>query len=256
MHPRAREYGVLGNLLRRAAERYGDRVFLEFAEGSRPFNEQHRASKRVANGLAELGVGPGAKVAIMALNSLAFVDAWFEAACAGAVYVPINTDYKGDILAYQLAHADVTHIVIDVQFLERLDAVLGQLPKLRHIVLTTPLSEFAQASHEDIERSTLAEVMRASDRDPGIHPAPCDPLAISFTSGTTGRSKGVLASHAHVITFARDWIRSTDFIEGQAIYTCMPLFHAIASWLGVIPALINGGRIAVAQRFLGVRFLA
>ncbi len=74
-------------------------------------------------------------------------------------------------------------------------------------------------------------------------------MAISFTSGTTGPSKGVLASHAHVITFARDWIVSTDYTEGQSIYTCMPLFHAVASWLGVVPALINGGRIAIVPRF-------
>ena len=254
MHPHAREDSVLGDLLRRAAERYADKVFLEFADGSRTFTEQHRAAKRVANGLGELGVGAGTKVAIMAVNSLAFVDAWFGAACAGAVYVPINTDYKGDILAYQLANAEVTHIVIDAPFLARLDAVLTQLPKLRHIILTSPLSERSQVARAGIERSSLAGLMSASDRDPGIHPAPSDPLAISFTSGTTGRSKGVLASHAHVITFARDWIRSTDFVEGQAIYTCMPLFHAIASWLGVLPALINGGRIAIAPRFSASAF--
>ena len=91
--------------------------------------------------------------------------------------------------------------------------------------------------------------MTAPDRDPGVELQPSDPLAISFTSGTTGPSKGVLASHAHVVTFARDWITATDYAEGQSIYTCMPLFHAVASWLGVIPAIINGGRIAIASRF-------
>jgi crotonobetaine/carnitine-CoA ligase len=91
--------------------------------------------------------------------------------------------------------------------------------------------------------------MSAPDHDPGVEIEPSDPLAISFTSGTTGPSKGVLASHAHVITFARDWITCTDYAAGQSIYTCMPLFHAVASWLGVVPAIINGGRIAIVPRF-------
>jgi hypothetical protein len=52
--------------------------------------------------------------------------------------------------------------------------------------------------------------------------------ALNFI-GLSRPSKGVHASHAHVVTFARDWIRAVEFIEGQAIYSCAPLFHAVAS---------------------------
>ncbi|MSQ55517.1 MAG: ATP-dependent acyl-CoA ligase [Betaproteobacteria bacterium] len=245
----ARDDCDLGGLLRRAAERHGERVFLECAGVSRTFAEADRAANRMANGLAALGAGPGAKIAIMAANSLAFVDAWLGAARAGAVTVPINTDYKGDILRYQLAKADVTHIVIDPQFLDRLHAVAHGLPALRHVVLTAPPAAAPRFASGGVEVSTLAGVMNAPDRDPGVAISPSDPVAINFTSGTTGPSKGVLASHAHVVTFARDWIRATDYGDGQAIYSCMPLFHAVASWLGVVPAMINGGRIAIAPRF-------
>ena len=91
---------VLGGLLRSAAERHGARTFLEFADCKRTFSEVDLTANRIANGLAQLRVGRGTKVAIMAHNSLAFIEAWFGAARAGAGYVPINTDYKGDILAY------------------------------------------------------------------------------------------------------------------------------------------------------------
>ena len=249
MRPHAHEDLHLGSLLRSAAEWYGKRVFVGCAGVSRTFSEADRAANRAANGLAALGAGPGAKVAIMAANSLAFVDAWLGAARAGAVTVPINTDYKGDILRYQLAKADVTHIVIDPQFLERIGAVAEGLPKLCHAILTSSPAASPRLSNGDIEVSTLSDVMSAPDRDPGIRIAASDPVAINFTSGTTGPSKGVLASHAHVITFASDWIRATDFCDGQSIFSCMPLFHAVASWLGVVPAMINGGRIAIAPRF-------
>ena len=64
-----------------------------------------------------------------------------------------------------------------------------------------------------------------------------DPLAISFTSGTTGPSKGVLATNCHVITFALDWITACQYDETDRLYTALPMFHAIATWLGVIPTL-------------------
>ena len=243
---------ILGNLLRSAAARHGDRVFIEFGSVSRTFAEADLIANRTANGFLALGADHTAKVAIMAANSLAFVDAWLGAARAGAVYVPINTDYKGDILRYQLAKADVTHIVIDPPLLERLEAVAASLPRLRHVVLTNPAPGMPSLLHGCITVSTLGDVMTAPDRTPGIEIEPFDPLAINFTSGTTGPSKGVLASHAHVITFARDWIRATDFGEGQSIYTCMPLFHAVASWLGVVPVIINGGRICHRAALLGI----
>lgn len=240
---------TLGALLRTAVERHGSRTFLEFADSTQTYAEADRRANSTANGLAALGASKDGRIAIMAMNGPGFIDAWLGAARTGAVYVPINTDYKGDILRYQLGKADVSHIVIDPAFIPRLEAVAADLPRLRHVVLTEPMPGAPRTLGKDIAITTLAEVMSTSARDPRVEIAPSDPLAISFTSGTTGASKGVLASHAHVITFARDWIVSTDYTDGQSIYTCMPLFHAVASWLGVVPAMINGGRIAIVPRF-------
>ncbi|MGE0697972.1 MAG: AMP-binding protein, partial [Hyphomicrobiaceae bacterium] len=159
-----------------------------------------------------------------------------------------------DILRYQLGKADVTHIVIDPDFLDRLAAVAGDLPLLRHVVLTSAMPDAPSRLLGRIEVSTLADILTAPEGDPAVAIRPSDPLAISFTSGTTGPSKGVLASHAHVLTFARDWIRCTDYAEGQTIYSCMPLFHAVASWLGVVPAILDGGRIVIGKRFSASRF--
>jgi carnitine-CoA ligase len=247
---------VLGALLRATTERHGGRTFLEFADARRTFSEVDLAVNRVANGLAELGAGPGAKVAIMAHNSLAFVEAWLGAARAGAVYVPINTDYKGDILGYQLAKADATHIVIDPTLLERLDAVARGLPRLQHVIVTGAIPAAPCGISNGAVVTPLADLLLAPAHDPAVDVRPWDPLAISFTSGTTGPSKGVLASHAHVISFARDWVRAVEFVEGQSIYSCMPLFHAVASWLGVVPAIMMGGRIAIAPRFSASGFWA
>ena len=245
---------TLGGLLRQRAERWPDRVLVEFAGKQRTFSEQLDAARRAASGFAAIGADRSSKIAIMAGNGPAFVDAWLAAALMGAVYVPINTDYKGDILRYQLAKADVSHIVIEPDYLDRLSAVCGDLPALRHALLTKPVPGAPLRIGGRIEVGQLGELTRYDGRDPGVAIHPSEPLAISFTSGTTGPSKGVLASHAHVIRFARDWIRCTDYAEHQTIYSCMPLFHAVASWLGLVPAIINGGRISYSARFSASRF--
>ena len=92
-----RDY-ILPHMLRTAAQRFGDRPFVQFADRARTYAQADEAADRVANGLARLGVTKGTKVAIMAINSLGFIDAWVGAARAGAVDVPINTDYKDDSL--------------------------------------------------------------------------------------------------------------------------------------------------------------
>ncbi len=248
LDPDPRGY-VLPELLSRAAERFAERPLVAFPDASRTFAAADAAASSVANGLAGLGVGKGDKVAIMAMNSLAFVDAWLGAARAGAVYVPINTDYKGDILRYQLGKADVTHIVIDPAFLGRLEAVADDLPQLSHVILTAATSDAPSRLAGGAVVSTLETLLDAPSSPPPVTMDATDPLAISFTSGTTGPSKGVLASHGHVITFALDWIRACEFGPGQSIYSCLPLFHAVAAWLGVVPAIIAGGRITFGPRF-------
>ena len=242
-----RDY-ILPHMLRTAAERFGDRPFVAFPDRARTYTQADDAASRVAHGLSALGVAKGSKVAIMAVNALGFVDAWLGAARAGAVYVPSNTDYKGDILRYQLGKADVTHIVIDPAFLDRLAAVAPDLPQLQHVILTAPMAD-APARLCAAPVSTLDALLASPPQAPAVELDATDPLAISFTSGTTGPSKGVLASHGHVVTFARDWIAACDFGAGQAIYSCLPLFHAVAAWLGVVPAMINGGRITFGPRF-------
>ena len=249
MTDRNPDHFVLSRLLRHAAERAGDRTFLEFDDGARTFAEADKSASCLANAFKVLGAVKGTKIAIMAENSLAFVETWLGAARAGAIYVPINTEYLGDILSYQLSKADVTHIVVDPVFLERIAAVIDAVPQLRTIILTRPSPGLPAGIVGRASVLLLTDLAQAPDTDPRVALVPADPLAISFTSGTTGPSKGALVSNAHVVTFARDWIRATDYSDAQSIYSCMPLFHAVASWLGVVPAIINCGRIAFAKRF-------
>jgi crotonobetaine/carnitine-CoA ligase len=239
---------VLTDILSSAVERYGERIFLQFGKRNITYTEFELLSNKFANGLAAAGLSKGGKLAIMTPNCEEFVVAWLGAAKIGVQYVPINTGYHGSILAHQLNTADVTHMVVDAEYLSRVADMMSELPKLAKVIVrgdgpVPPSLASRCAVH------SYTHLIATDDGKPEVPISYVDPLAIAFTSGTTGPSKGVLASHCHVVTFALDWIRAVGFPEGGAIYSPLPLFHAIAAWLGVVPAMLSGGRIALADRF-------
>jgi crotonobetaine/carnitine-CoA ligase len=84
--------------------------------------------------------------------------------------------------------------------------------------------------------------------------APSALAAIMYTSGTTGRAKGVEVTHGHAGRFAADWIDAVRFEREDVLLTPLPLFHTIARTLGVLPTLMLGAQICVVPRFSASRF--
>lgn len=248
MRPIDLEDRIITKQLRRVAELKPDATFLQFPTIDFSYGRFDEQTNRVANGLSALGLAKFGKIAIFARNSAEFLTTWFAAAKLGAMYVPINTDYKGEVLRYQLDNAEVTHILIDPEFLDRLEQVIADLPQLKHVIVSAPAAIPSGISAR-VGVHVAAAFDNSPNRDPGTVIRFDDPHAISFTSGTTGPSKGVLAVNAHVVRFAWDWIRYMGYQPHEAIFTPLPMFHAIGSWLGVVPTMLNGARIIVSPRF-------
>jgi len=208
------------------------------------------ATSQFANFMISLGLEPGEKAAIMMPNCAEFVVAWFGISKAGGVYVPINTEYRGAILQYQLLKADVACVVVDAEYLHCIEEVAAELPLLRQVIVHGPCG----ASVAGLPARSFFEAKSFPVTDPRIALKHSDPHAISYTSGTTGPSKGVLASHSHVITFALDWIRCCEFTREDRLYTGMPLFHALGAWLGVLTTVMAGAQMLLVPRFSASRY--
>lgn len=232
-----------------------DKTFLRWDANKLTYSEFDKLSNRVSNGLVEKNVGKGDKVALMLLNSVEFLAGWFGAIKLGAVYVPINTEYKGDILSHQLNRAEVTHMIVEAEFLPRINELASTLEHLSVVIVVNRADDVNYPDNGTIEYIDYDSFQGASDARPDceeiLH---TDPLAISYTSGTTGPSKGVLASHCHVISFALDWIDACQFTSDDRLYSCLPMFHAIATWLGTIPTIIQQTTIAFGERFSATSF--
>lgn len=243
---------AIGDVLRARAETHRDATFLRFRDGGCTFAEVDADANRYARGLAAEGVRRGDHVAVMLPNCPEFVPVIFALARLGAVAVPVNTAYRGELLRHVLDSADVSTLVVDATYTDRLPPVLSHVPDLVRVIVRgggreVPLDMIGAPA---IGMSRLL----VHGTDPVADQACFSDLqAIMYTSGTTGRSKGAMVPHALAMSCARD---SLDFLDrwGKTTYCPLPLFHAAGLWDGVFAALLSGGTIGIVERFSASRF--
>lgn len=244
-------------MLAHTVQRVPNRTFITCGSEALSYLQFDQRVNRFANFLQSLPL-PTGQVAIMLPNCLEFIYGWFACAKLGRIYVPINCEYRGDILRHQLAKADVTHILIEASYLVRLAEVCVLLPQLRTVIVNGEPDADATAAMavlgQRLRVVNVNEFRAFPDTAPQTLVKYTDKHSISFTSGTTGPSKGVLSTHCHVVSFSFDWIEITRFTEVDVIFAPMPLFHALGSVLGVLPVVICGARIALSPRFSASTF--
>ncbi len=253
---------VLAKILRERAEAHPDRDYLKFADNDWvSYGEVNSRSNRVANALLARGVQKGESVSVMLPNCEEFLPVWYGILKADAVMSTINTAYKGDFLSWNINLVEAKKLIISDVFLERLDFIMKELPLLEHvIVMQTGAQEGPDPS---LKWEPLSALMDSPDNEPdGVEYSWIDDARIIFTSGTTGRSKGVIKQNAADYFSARGLLevvsktsgRSIEDLADDTFFSCLPLFHSNAQVLSGYPALVAGGRIAYTERFSSSQF--
>ena len=216
--------------LRRRAELDGDREFLVFGERSRTFRQVHEATARVAGYLLAQGVRPGERVLLVAGNSPLYCLWWFGLRRAGAVCVPLHLQATAEHATAVVGEAEITRAVTDAAG-ERLLAGLG---------LDLAVSSFPDA--EALE-DRVADVPPADGGQSG------DGASLLYTSGTTGRPKGVALSDEAMMTGAAELAAAIGITRDDRILLCLPLYHANPQIYGIGVALHTGCAVAIVPRF-------
>lgn len=222
-----------------------DRVFLDFDEGPLTFGELDRRSNNMAHALADLGVGQGDRVATLLDNSADAIIIWFAVNRMGAIWVPINTAYRGNFLRHQLADSDAALLICENIYLDAVTAIADQLSGLRLILCRGEFEPLACA----VGLAALDAHRGDKDTPFDFRPQPTDIACLIYTSGTTGQSKGCMVSHNYLCNGARQQNIAIPPLPRETTWTCLPLFHVGATSYVVIATLIAGARARIARHF-------
>jgi acyl-CoA synthetase (AMP-forming)/AMP-acid ligase II len=223
----------------------GDRV--------RTWAECHERVARLAAVLTHLGLAPGGRVAMLALNSDRYHEYLLAVPWAGGVVVPVNTRWSAAEIAFSLVDAGVETLVVD-------DAFVGLLPEVR--AAARGVRHVLHWGEDPTPEGTLpVEALIAEHR-----PAPDavrggdDPFGIYYTGGTTGTPKGVVLTHTNLATSALGSAASGAFlVPGGRLLHAAPMFHLAdgASWVArnalggthvIVPSFTPAGVAAAIER--------
>ena len=251
MTDRSHRRTIHGLLKEKIAER-GNREFLIFQDQSFGYKDLDHWSDKTAAGFQKLGLKKGDKAAIIMTNRPEFLFTWFGLCKLGAIEVPLNVAHRGQILTYMLDQSDCRVAVVEAPFLPQLAEVAPSMKKLEKIiVLDDPAPD---APRPDLPFSTFHQLV---DNDGSFQAEDViwlDPFCISFTSGTTGPSKGALMPHNYAVFMADLVQRFVEYSKQDCLYNALPLFHGNAQLLSTMPALLSGARMVLAPRFSAGQF--
>ncbi len=254
---------TLPALLQRQAMRFGERPFLSIGATRWRHGDAAVAAARVGASLRRAGIGRGDRVAVLSGNRIECLEVFLACGWIGAIAVPMNTASMGPQIGYYLADSGARLLVIEAGLVERL--VHAELARCAleaiWVLADDALPATAAAAMGDVPTSLRVGAYPSStagsdgdvfDADAkATEPAdvlPGDPLAILYTSGTTGPAKGVLCPHAQYHAWGSNTARILGVEADSVLATTLPLFH-INALNNFAQAALRGARVAYETRF-------
>ena len=230
---------------RDAATNWREASLIEEASPDAPYRREmswkdfDRRANRFANLLLSRGIKRGTKVAILMMNCLEYLPIYFGILKAGCIVVPMNFRYASDEIKYCLELADVEVLVFGPEFVERMDAIQGNIEGLKTMFF---IGKNGPAYTEDLLRLTIF----CSSSAPPIAMEEDDDAAIYFSSGTTGFPKAILHRHRALLHACRVEQNHHSQTRDDVFLCIPPLYHTGAKmhWFG---SFLVGGKAVLLR---------
>lgn len=258
MAARAIDVTVLGDsvhgALATAADSAGETPLASFTATGSAYtrSELWEASRRVAAALTELGIQPGDRVCTFIDNRGEFLEVVFGCLAAGAVAVPLNTALQGDILENMVHQASPRVLVIESAYSQQWASLLGAIDGLEHVITVGDADGALQVGPP--VTVTSFDAMKEASPAPYRPGNPGDLAMILYSSGTTGRSKGVMWTNRMLLVTGTCATGVLGYEPDDVVFTCLPLFHGNALITTFLGCLTAGASVAIAPRFSASAF--
>jgi acyl-CoA synthetase (AMP-forming)/AMP-acid ligase II len=232
---------VFGDVPRLLASRLPDKPALVSASGAATFAAVNARMNRFANTLTGLGLRPGDRVAVLARNRIEVIEA-YGAGKAGFAILPLNWRLSAAELLHPLTDGAPAALLAEPGFVPMLDGLRAKIPSLRHLIQLGP------AQQDWLAYEALLAAASPAEPEASVHPG--DLLCLMYTSGTTGRPKGAMLTHAGLLANCRaavEWMLGLE--EHDVALAAMPLFHVGGLWYHLFPAYAAGCTTVLLPEF-------
>jgi len=253
------------------AKDHGDKVFVVYEDERVTYAAFHRAVAAFAVELQAQGVAKGDRVAVIMRNVPEWVVAFYAAASIGAIVTPLNAWWTGPELEYGLTDSGAKIAVMDAERYQRLAEHFANCPDLKRVYVSREPDEIAHPYVTKLESVLGAPNDWGALPDQAIPPVDIhtdDDATIFYTSGTTGRPKGALATHrainTNIITAgaanARGFLRRGEMppepdpnAPQRAALLSVPFFHVTGCFAVLNPTLFVGGKLVLMFKWDPIR---
>jgi acyl-CoA synthetase (AMP-forming)/AMP-acid ligase II len=221
------------------------------------YAQYDREVNRVARGLLKLGVQRGDKVGLYIPNHPEFLFGYLACAKVGAAAVPVSWRFAPEEVKYILGHSDSSVVIMepgfsDSDFIAKINAVRGDLPLLRGLVLiggdedlsrlpgAIPYGDFLVDGPEYGEE--LGKRKKEVEED--------DTVFLLFTSGTTGKPKAPMLTHRNLIDYVKGQIKAADLSRDERLLMDIPNNHVGGGVMAIASMLVNGTTLVMLDTFV------
>lgn len=239
---------TLPAMVRHHADRDADRRFLADEQGVLSWSQMHEVARGMQAAFEDLGVGPGDTVGVMLDNRREFLESWFGLGFGGAIEVPIKPANVGQRLVHVLNHSQCRIVVVQAEYVGQIERERAHLTHLERIVVV------GDGGSSTLASLPWSELQRDPDTARDVTVRFSDPVAVLYTSGSTGPAKGALVPHGQHYMNGYQPASLFDIGPDDDVFVCLPLDHNMAQGYGVMPAVVGGASVTIVPRFEATRF--
>ncbi len=233
----------IGQLLNFQANNFPNRTALVFQDKKYSYQEFMHRCNQFSQSLLRLGFRKGDKVATLLFNSNHIVEVFLGTVKVGGIFTPVNFRLVAEEIRNLLDHADARFLVFGEEFITLVDSIRHRLPKIESFISVGKVDSLASFEYEGL-------LKESSISEPNVEIKEEDECLLMYTSGTTGKPKGVLLTHRNIFwNLFSTMIARGDTKQGETSLVIGPLYHSAALNVHFLVRVALGGTSIIFKYF-------
>ena len=209
---------VVGDMLLRSARKFPGKIAVVSEGVAMSYQTLNERVNRLGNALIKKGLRKGDRIGVIVHNGYQFIETYFAAAKTGGIFCPYNNHLKERELHDVINYSSPKFLFLDADFGDTIHSMKDRLESLGHLIC---LQNPRWPSVEDYE----GLLSQGDKKDPGISISDNDVVSIFFTAGTTGRPKGAMHTHRHVLSNAAAGVIELKDSYDERVLISFPMYH-------------------------------